>query len=1047
VVNREPGHDLPLATASHTLHYFDELEQQTFPAQWRGHAHGYPSPHHVASEPFGQLLDAQGWLFDTLPSEYRLGEPTQPIAAYRELILDTVANNQATIITAETGSGKSTQLPLYWLEEQLKTGSDKHLWVTSPRILPTEKLQERVRSLIGEDLAPTIGRLTGTAKNSDCPPEAKVIFVTENLLFKLLRRGRISPEDDIMFDEAHELTKHMTFLMALVRETMPETPDRKIFVSSATINSELFSRYFGNLATGQPAPVLQIPGRNFPVEFIHGNRPVHDAARDYIAQGLNVQVFEPGIARMNETASRMHLPPKEGIPSEVHLLYADLSPTEQAEALDPRAGHHIVSNRVGQTSLTPDGKDVVVSSGLSNLGFYQQGEHILATVHASKATITQEGGRVGRTKPGIHELAVPDNAPPKLYEERPEFDPPEIQTSEVMSYITEFLATGRRIEDLSLIFGPDRENLLHDYQVLRKLGALTMVNGRDVVTPLGEEMMDLPLDMPLARMVVEARRFEDADDVEANAVRLQSLAIAAVLQVDGILDAWQQGKPRNQKGLRLKSGLSDETHSDVLFELDAFITMLNVQRNVMQPGEPFDEAAEKVFNRILRRKDVKVNRYYKAVRTFEELCRRERLDMADLRKPSAKEREALTVTQIVGAEEAFVRRRGSWYEDARGGRQRKLGLRSTISPNNAQLLIGRAFTIRGMNAQGRFERRYISRATAVKVEDIIRHAGHRVLTKTIGYAIDSESNILERQAVYFDGNLLIGEQHTEPSPTVETREFILRAMMTGARAYRVEFGARPSPYRVTTPNAKRLLSAWHQARSIQDKTTANLAVDQRYESLIQKVIRQSLDTVPLDVIDPAELDALIPIRHPVKLVRPSKQKQVAAIRQAAPEQITIPIDEAVEASVSVRYRQGIALVSVPTHLKYVVRPEHFETLRAEHPVKIRIASGQYQQFEAAFKTLEELRAAHQKRVERRNAERTEPQDISSLSRREKKRLRSLTAYRDVDHEAHVKHPARKPWLTKHNAARALSKEVRRVNRTLRRKVRQTDWSVVPEFAD
>lgn len=969
--------------------------------------------------------------------QYKLGDPNQVIASHRESFMDLYRNNQVVIVEGETGSGKTTQIPLYLLEEYISTDSQKRLLVSSPRIAPTRETQAWLQKSVGPDLVHLIGRLTGTAKDSDCHPDAKIIFITEHLLYKHIVRDRLEPYDDVMLDEVHERTKPMVALMGFVKESLSEFPERHVIVGSATFDIEKHRKYYANPDTSDSAPALSIPGRRYPIDFQISERSVAEEARDLITQGKHVIVFEPGITRMQTTASKMAYIKKQGEGDKkdqvIHLLYGDQSPLEQREALTPEINHHIVANKVGETSLTPDGKDAVVSSGLSNVGGYNQGVRILETVHSSKSAIKQQGGRVGRTRDGIHILAQPDDAPPIDYEDRPEYDPSEIQSGSVASFAAELLAIGKRLEELPLIDSPTEENLRHDYKLLRRLGATAVVNNVEVLTNIGRQMIDLPVDMPFARVIVEARATRNGESLSTEAVRIQACAIAAIEQVNGILEAWRNGKRREQFEQKQKGGLSTETKSDPLYELDAFVTLRNIQLELMT-SDP--DNATLVFERILRRKDIKLNPYYKALRTFEELCRRENLDTDRLAKPTPNERVRLVECLITGAEELFVQKNAFWHRDIRGSISRQLGMRSTIDPARAQLVIGTAFNIRGMTDEGKYESQYITSGTVVHTEQLLANAAHRISRRHVGFGITADRELKERQALYFDDSLQFDVVAEELSPTVSTREFLIRAMMLGARIPKVDNNKKEVlvPISVPTPNAQRAMQNWHIAQDIEHRTSHKLAVDERYRSFVNKVIRESIEQVPLNVTDLNELDDFIPNVSPYRLVRPTRQKHIRTILENAPDYMSIVIDDA-EEELEITYKNGVAHVSIPSYLKFVLKREHFAELEEKHPVKLKINGGQYKGIGAAFEALEKKYQEYLKRQARRDAEtRLQTVGVTLVSKQQRTKNNEIAALNTEPENA-----SHRPWAQRRQRGKA--QDARRQRRIDRRRARSNNWAM------
>jgi HrpA-like RNA helicase len=959
---------------------FDALPFQQWPDQWHA-SKAFLTPQSVGDNEFHRKVNDE-ISFAAAEKYYRLGDPTLPIAPYREFVLETVETYQSAVLSSETGSGKSSQLGLYLIEAGVP-----RVFVSSPRILAARELKERAQHSLGPEYKHLAGYLTGNASDSDCDPDARLIYITEQLLFKMVNRGELQPEDVVINDEAHERTVGTVALLGLMKEVMADEPDIKLLISSATIDTDRFSKYLKDSQTQQPAPVLILPGRTFPITTRHSDKSVAKVAREQMQNGNNVLAFEPGLTRLQHTRNQMA---SRSSSHSVHLLYGDQSPTEQAKALDPANGHHVVSSRIGETSITPQGKDTVVDSGLSNIGRYEQGVRVLETVYSSQATMEQRKGRVGRTRPGEYIVAVPENAPePPKFEERDQYDVPAMETNSVSSYLVELLAEQRRLEKMDLLEDPTQENLKYDYRLLQKLGAIAITDGEPVLTNIGKAMTNLPLDIPSARMLIEARSIDSHYDVDTNKVRLQVAAIAAILSVHGILNGRQNSKRRYLVGRR-GANLSGEHISDNLFALDAFVNLIAKQQE-MYKRHP--EEALGRFEKHLEDRDVLPNRYYKALRNFEELCRREGLDEAQLEIPSQLERKAIIGCQISGTEELFIQKNKLSHYDIRG-ESRKLGRRSTIDPSLAKFVIGTAFDLRGLSIQGRFENRYISGASAVTREQLLTHAPHRISRKSIGRAVTQDGNFVERQVLYFDGELHFGEDYVTPEYNLETREFIIRAMMTGI-AIKANNKAEAGSYRSGTPNASRAMKQWERAQDLDHKSTADLRTSDRYNKLISKIVRDSVARVPLDVIDPETLDEVIPPVFLKSLVRPKLKKYIPEILRKSPDAISVHVDEEHKMYIPVTYRHNIAYITVPRGLEYSVTSEVIADISEHHPVKIRVGNGQYVQSDVLLKQLEERRHSPKrlKRIEHKAelaAMESTPESLAQATERVKQaRKRSI----------------------------------------------------------
>lgn len=947
-------HGLPDYEAQRALYdpnIFDAMPAQQWPQQWHA-TDRFPTPQSVGDNEFHQERSRQISFYPE-PSYYRLGDPDLPVAPYRDAFLSTVAEHQNIVVSSDTGSGKSSQLGLYLLE-----AGYPRVFVTQPRIIAARNLFQWAQQGLGPEHAHLAGYLTGNAADSDCSEEARLIYITEHLLFKMVNRGQLRPDDVVINDEAHERTGPTVALLGRLKEILPERPEMRLIISSATINTDEFATYLKS-PEGEPAPVLILPGRTFPIKDVATDQTVAAVMRQQMREGKNVLAFEPGIGRLRTTVAKAQ---SRNSRETVHPLYGDQSPSQQARALTPDDHNHVVSSRIGETSLTPVNKQVVVDGGLSNFGEYEAGVRKLRTGVSSQATMRQRRGRVGRKEEGLYFIAVPTDAPPPPpFEERPEFDPPSIENSSVASFLAELLSQGRDINDLDLIESPTHENLAYDRKLLMRLGATAIEDGRAVLTDIGLAMIDLPLDPPLARMLVEARKEVDDPEIDIEALRLQVAAVAAIQQVNGILDNRQGSAQRYLRRKTHQEVMSNETTSDVLFALDVFAAMLVKRRQLL--GSDTEDAAEK-FERLLEQSDVLPNRFLKALRGFEELCNREGLDMDMLVKPSQPHRRQIVACQIAGAEELFVQRSKQVHVDIRG-EHRTLGRRTTVGSHAAQLVIGTAFDFIGLSERGAFRRKFISGGSVVDVGQLLQHAGHRITQKALGFGVNRRGNLIERQALYFDGEMHFAEEERALPPTAETRTALITAMMTG-RAPSVDerkgiVGFRPA----STPRAGQAVGRWKQALELEQASRVKLNIEKGYAKLIRKVIRQSLETVPLEVTDPEELDRLIPQVYLNSIVRPTRKKDLPDIVVRNPDSLIVPIDEETRLRIPVGYKNEIAYVTLPRELWSTIRREHFEPVEVEHHIKVRLANGKYQTIDAAFKLLDERREAEAAKKTRR----------------------------------------------------------------------------------
>ncbi|GIJ98894.1 hypothetical protein Aspvir_001016 [Aspergillus viridinutans] len=194
------------------------------------------------------------------------GRMNLPIWEFKDEILNTLDTHRAVIICSETGSGKSTQIPSFILEHELKQGRPCKIYVTEPRRISAISLARRVSEELGESKADvgTARSLIGFAVRleSKVSQSTRLVFATTGVVVRMLER----PDDfqdisHVVLDEVHERSIDSDFLLIVLRRLMQKRPDLKLILMSATLEAQRFSSYLGGV------PVLNIPGRTFPVEM------------------------------------------------------------------------------------------------------------------------------------------------------------------------------------------------------------------------------------------------------------------------------------------------------------------------------------------------------------------------------------------------------------------------------------------------------------------------------------------------------------------------------------------------------------------------------------------------------------------------------------------------------------------------------------------------------------------------------------------------------------------------------------------------------------
>jgi len=441
-----------------------------------------------------------------------------PVSDRRNEISEAIKHNQVVIVAGETGSGKTTQLPKICLE--LGRGVAGLIGHTQPRRLAARSIATR----IAEELKSVLGEVVGYKVRFKDKVSSKTYLklMTDGILLAEIQGDRfLNDYDTLIIDEAHERSLNIDFLLGYLKHLLPKRPDLKLIITSATIDTQRFSRHFDN------APVIEVSGRTYPVEVRYrplllddkkaeddkDARPrdiqqalleaVDELAAIDISQGKSpghILIFFSGEREIREAAEslRKHHPPQ----TEILPLYARLSGTEQNRVFSQARHRRIVlATNVAETSLTVPGIHYVIDTGTVRMSRYSYRSKIqrLPIEAVSQSSANQRKGRCGRIAEGV---CI------RLYSEedfntRAEFTEPEIMRTNLASVILqmEALRLGH-IEDFPFIESPDSRYIKDGYKLLHELCA---VDEHNMVTPLGRELSRLPIDPKIGRMIIAAQ--------------------------------------------------------------------------------------------------------------------------------------------------------------------------------------------------------------------------------------------------------------------------------------------------------------------------------------------------------------------------------------------------------------------------------------------------------------------------------------------------------------------------------------------------------------
>ena len=451
-----------------------------------------------------------------IPAELGLIEDL-PIADYRQQILDAVDANQVTILTAETGAGKSTQVPQFLAED----GYVKVI-VTQPRILAARNLSRRVREewaiKTGQDPDKVIGYRTAHERDDD--PGASILYCTDGLqLVRELTGSGVSERQILVLDEVHEWNENMEVLVAWAKKRCQEDSHFKVLIMSATIETDNLAEYFSTTA------VINVPGRSFEVKKRQGTDLIKEILDQIKYKQSNMLVFLPGKAEIETVANAIKARATEKrIP--VLPLHSQLDIEDQQKVFRSYDGGKVIlSTNIAQTSITIDDVDVVIDSGLERRSEVRNGVEGLFIAQISQADCLQRAGRAGRTKPGEYILAPLEDMPCKELAERNAYPVPEILRKHIDRLTLRLANVGIDIEELEFYHDPRLGAIRRAKQTLRSLGALT---DQHEVTRIGRLMEQFPVESSYARMLVEAQQY-------SKELQRKLAAVIAIQEVGGIV--------------------------------------------------------------------------------------------------------------------------------------------------------------------------------------------------------------------------------------------------------------------------------------------------------------------------------------------------------------------------------------------------------------------------------------------------------------------------------------------------------------------------------
>ena len=432
-----------------------------------------------------------------------------PIAPFLIEICEELKNSpsRTLILTAETGAGKSTAVPVALLEN-----FKGKILMLEPRRLAATAIADRVSNILGEETGKTAGyRLHLESKTCK---ETRLEVVTEAILIRMLQSDPLLEKISvIVLDEFHERSVYSDLALAFLKETMQLRDDLFIIVMSATINCQSVAEYLGN--GKNPASIMKIPGRLFPVEIEYrGNESVAKAVKSAVEDlkltnesslslknnfSKSILVFLPGIYEIRKVKSELE---DDNIPAEILVLHSSVSLSEQRKALSPSKESKIrviLSSAIAETSLTVPDVSVVIDSGFSRTKKIDlnTGMEKLVTERESVFSADQRAGRAGRVKAGKCIRLWNKNEPRILQ------NPPEILRANLSELVLECAAWGASEKSkLSWLTEPLDSAWENAKSLLQNLGCLSKENAK--ITEKGKAVLSLGLAPRLACVALAA---------------------------------------------------------------------------------------------------------------------------------------------------------------------------------------------------------------------------------------------------------------------------------------------------------------------------------------------------------------------------------------------------------------------------------------------------------------------------------------------------------------------------------------------------------------
>ena len=435
-----------------------------------------------------------------------------PVYEQKQRILDALKDNQVIVVQSPTGSGKTTQLPV--ILHEAGYDSTGIIAVTQPRRIAALSVSEFIAKQLGTTYPGLVGYKMRFEDKTD--QTTKIKIMTDGILLQEMKLDPwLSKYSVIMVDEAHERSLNIDFVLGLLKRVLAERKEFKVIVSSATLNAEAFSDYFGG------CPIVTIDTITYPVTMVYDPPKIaattlSAAATDELLLKIcgivqrvldnkddgGILIFLPGEKIIKDC---MNILDHSHFASKIHTLplYGRLSKEEQERVFLPAPKGKkkvIISTNIAETSVTIADITTVIDSGLAKLNYYNPRTFTssLVETQVSKASCNQRRGRAGRTRPGTCYRLYPR----KDFDTRPLYTLEEIYRTDLSEVVLQMADLGiRDFQGFDFISSPGKEGIIGAIDTLNMLGALDKDNS---LSAIGKLMVQFPLEPRTSRIIVEA---------------------------------------------------------------------------------------------------------------------------------------------------------------------------------------------------------------------------------------------------------------------------------------------------------------------------------------------------------------------------------------------------------------------------------------------------------------------------------------------------------------------------------------------------------------